>query len=285
MDRDNSGLRFSEGCDGVLDHAFRLGHQYDSGDYYCVLARSDNGLIPGKAKPNGDKCWYPYGGEEHECEDFEWISSNGHGVMIRPTLGEEEEAPQGALKLGSQDDDEYYVVVAHTEEGDVPGKSKNGKCWYSFGGEEKNADHFSYVVVRFGIGGTVPMYDGARIHLESQHEHGGTVRVNEEDEVDGEGGHGSWATYIVQRNEHDGTVRLQNDNKPHRFLAIKKTGLTTGAGGRNCVFRPNFHKNGTVSFMSVNFPGRHIGINDDQTARNPKNTGTGLNARFNILEA
>ena len=45
-----------------------------------------------------------------------------------------------------QDDDEYYVVVAHTEEGDVPGKSKNGKCWYSFGGEEKNADHFSYVV-------------------------------------------------------------------------------------------------------------------------------------------
>merc|ERR1719370_1403117 len=63
---------------------------------------------------------------------------------------------------------------------------------------------------------------------------------------------------------------LQNLNKPHRFLAIKKGGLTTGSGGRNCVFRPNFHKNGTVTFMSVNFPGRHIGINDDQTARNPK---------------
>ena len=30
----------------------------------------------------------------------------------------------------------------------------------------------------------------------------------------------------------------------------------------------------------TNFP---TGINDDQTARNPKQTGTGINARFNIL--
>ena len=39
--------------------------------------------------------------------------------------------------------------------------------------------------MRFGIGGAHPLYDGARIHLESQH--GGTVRVNEDDEVDGHG--------------------------------------------------------------------------------------------------
>ena len=39
--------------------------------------------------------------------------------------------------------------------------------------------------MRFGIGGTDPLYDGARIHLESQH--GGCVRVTEDNEVDGSG--------------------------------------------------------------------------------------------------
>ena len=41
MDRDSCGLRFTEACDGMLDHAFRLGHQYDSGDYYCILAKTE----------------------------------------------------------------------------------------------------------------------------------------------------------------------------------------------------------------------------------------------------
>jgi len=277
MDRDSCGLRFTEGSEGVLDHAFRLGHQYDSGDYYCVLARSEHGLIPGKARHRGDMCWYPYGGQEHECDDFEWISSNGQGVMIRPTRGEGEDPPEGALRIGVQDDDEYYVVIAHTEDGDIPGKSKDGICWYPFGGEERNADEFSYVIARHGI-----LHDGAQIHLESQH--GGNIRVTEDNEVDGSGGNGRWATFIVQRNEHDGTVRLQNFRRKRRFLAIKKSGLTTGAGGRYCVFRPNFHRDGTVSFMSVNFPGRHIGINDDQSARDPKQTWTGINARFNIIQ-
>ena len=54
-----------------------------------------------------------------------------------------------APQLNLQDDDEYYVVVAHTEEGDIPGKAKEGKCWYSFGGEEHRAEDFSYVIGSF----------------------------------------------------------------------------------------------------------------------------------------
>jgi len=276
MDRDNCGLRFTEGCDGALDHSFRLGHQYDSGDYYCVLARTEHGLIPGKAKPHGHHCWYPYGGEEHECEDFEWISANGHGVLLKENRGEGDEAPEGALLIGVQNDDPYYVAVAHVEEGDVPGKSKDGRCWYSHGGEEKNAEHFSYVIGRHGR-----LFDGVKIHLESQH--GSNVRLTDDNGIGGNGGEGHWATWIVQRNEHDGTIRLQNDKRNDRFLAIRKCGLTSGSGGRYCVLRPNFHKNGTVSFASVNFPGRHVGINEDMEPRDPKQTGTGINARFNII--
>eukprot|EP00116_Pleurobrachia_bachei_P009662 sb/3469924/ len=172
-----------------------------------------------------------------------------------------------------------YVTVAHTDEGDIPGKfnfdSGNFECHYPFGGEERKTDNFSYVIARFG-----KMQDGSRIHLESRH--GGHVRCNGDDELDLQGGNGSWATFIVQKNDHDGTLRLQNENKPHRFIAIKKSGLTTGAGGRYCVFKPNFHKDGSVSFQSVNFPGRHIGFNEDQEPRDPKQTGTGANARFTI---
>ena len=51
----------------------------------------------------------------------------------------------------SQEDDEYYVVVAHTEQGDIPGKSKEGICWYPFAGEERNAEKFSYVIGRYFV--------------------------------------------------------------------------------------------------------------------------------------
>ena len=45
-----------------------------------------------------------------------------------------------------QDDDEYYVAVAHCDEGSIPGKAKDGNCWYPFGGEERETDNFSWVV-------------------------------------------------------------------------------------------------------------------------------------------
>jgi len=47
------------------------GHQHDSGPYWCAVANTPHGKIPGKAK--GDKCWYPYGDKEHETHDFEYV--------------------------------------------------------------------------------------------------------------------------------------------------------------------------------------------------------------------
>ena len=42
-----------------------------------------------------------------------------------------------------------------------------------------------------------------------------------------QGGDGHWATFTVIKNETDGTVKLQNEKRPERYLAIRKCGLTT----------------------------------------------------------
>jgi len=276
---DTCGMRLSEAGEGCLDHAFKLGYQPDSGDYYCVLARSDDGIVPGKARPGGESCWYPYGGEEKSCDDFLWISSHSHGVLLRPNhFLEEGEVPDGALKLGRQEDDSYYVVVAHTDDGDIPGKAKEGICWYPFGGEERNAERFSYVIARCG-----KLCCDARVHLESQH--GGNIRINEDNEVDANGETGEDAIFKVIRSHDGDTIKLQNEGNSYQFLAITKDGLTSGHGGHYCSFRPIYHKDNTVSFESVNFPGRHIGLNEDHTPRDPKKTRTGVHARFNVIEA
>ena len=275
---DNCGMQMVESCEACPDSSFRLGYQPDSGDYYCVLARSEDGLVPGKAQVDGEKCWYSWGGEEKECEEFYWIRSHGHTVLARPNYSlDDGEVPFGALNLGQQEDGEYFVAIAHTDDGDVPGKARDGTCWYPFGGEEKNADVFSYVIARCGM-----LYDGARIQLGSQF--GGNLRVNEDFEVDGFGEDWERATFIVLRNESDGTVRLQNEHWPTKFLAIRKDGLTTGSGGRYCVFQPICHKDGTVSFMSTNFPGRHVGLNEDRMPTDPKYTQADMSARFYISE-
>jgi len=273
MDRDCCGLKITCKDDGCENECFCLGHQYDSGDYFCILANTEFGVIPGKAQRGGGECWFPYGGEEHQCEDFEWLASDGHSVLLRPSDGGP--PPETALALGSQEDGTYYVAVAHTDEGDVPGKAKEGEAWYPFGGEERSTDNFSWVIARPGKLG-----DGQVIHLE--HQHGGNVRVNEDGGVDGKGGNGEWASFTVQRG-HNNTIKLQNIHWPQRFIAVRKSGLTTGSGGQYCRFRTVHHKDGTVSLQSVNFPGRHVGIEEDHEPRDPKQTGTGINSRFNII--
>ena len=39
--------------------------------YYCILARTQWGLIPGKATRNS--AYYPYDCKEHKTDDFDWI--------------------------------------------------------------------------------------------------------------------------------------------------------------------------------------------------------------------
>lgn len=57
---------------GPPEGALVTGSQTDGrGDQYAAIALSEWGRIPGKAE--GNTCWYPYDGQEHETCDFEWV--------------------------------------------------------------------------------------------------------------------------------------------------------------------------------------------------------------------
>jgi len=39
-----------------------------------------------------------------------------------------------------------WCAVANTEWGKIPGKAKEGTCWFPYGGEEKTTTDFQYVL-------------------------------------------------------------------------------------------------------------------------------------------
>ncbi|XP_074644843.1 uncharacterized protein LOC141914432 [Tubulanus polymorphus] len=45
-----------------------------TGVYFSVVANTPYGTIPGKISANSDKCTYPYGGEDHETDDFSYVT-------------------------------------------------------------------------------------------------------------------------------------------------------------------------------------------------------------------
>ena len=52
------------------------GYQNDgAGILYAAIAKTQWGLIPGKAQ--GNTCWFPYGGREHATNHFSWIVKHG----------------------------------------------------------------------------------------------------------------------------------------------------------------------------------------------------------------
>ena len=115
------------------------GHQNDgAGDLWCAIARTEHGRIPGKAQ--GDTCWYPYGGEEHSTDNFRVIKSHKKRAECTGK-------PQGHQNDGAGD---LWCAVAFTEHGKIPGKAKDDSCWYSYGGEERQAEEFKWVCKQSG---------------------------------------------------------------------------------------------------------------------------------------
>jgi len=71
--------------------------------------------------------------------------------------------PQDGVKAGHQNNDDLWCVVAHTNQGDIPGKGKDDTCWYPYGGKEESTKNFSWVVVAHGwelVNGDAPPQNG-----------------------------------------------------------------------------------------------------------------------------
>jgi hypothetical protein len=119
-------------------HGFQVESGELNGDYWCAIANTDNGTVPGKFS-NG-KCWYPYGGREIESTDFK--------VVDFPVIFSDD--PNEVKALGKQTDGAgaLYCAIVETEWGKIPGKAKRGTAWYSYGGEERetsDTSKFKYV--------------------------------------------------------------------------------------------------------------------------------------------
>ena len=112
----------------ILNHKVHppQGKQNDgTGDFWCAVAYTEHGRIPGKANAKG-QCWYPYGGKEHMTENFRYIVP----------------APQGVQYDGAG---RFYAAIAHTAHGKIPGKAKGNDCWYPYGGKEHHTHDFQLV--------------------------------------------------------------------------------------------------------------------------------------------
>jgi hypothetical protein len=91
------------------------GFQHDCGELWCAVARTPWGNIPGKA--NGDTCWYEYGGEEHETNEF---------GIVKQQRKAKPGSPHGFVPQGFQKDGAGYLwcAVARTPFGLVPGAAQ-----------------------------------------------------------------------------------------------------------------------------------------------------------------
>jgi len=147
--------------------AIQTGNQNGMGKLFAAVAHTEHGDIPGKAK---DKlCWYPYNGKEEQTNNFSWVISTWE--LVHDGL-----PPKDSIPCGNQDGDGlYWSAVAHTEDGDIPGKAQNNTCWYPYNGKEVQTNNFSWLVAyhwRIEKGDQPPkaipcgrQTDGAGIHF------------------------------------------------------------------------------------------------------------------------
>lgn len=129
---------------------------------------------------------------------------------------------------------------------------------------------------------------------------GKSLRIDKDGHVDGNGGHGEWATFTVElvspsdRSKKKGAViRLRNVGNKDHFLRIteNKTVDGKGSGGKWCEFEVEKIVEGNQKFFclkSVAHSGSgnfRIGVLNDGSIKNPGDTGHGPHGRFICLNA
>jgi len=111
------------------------------------------------------------------------------------------------------------------------------------------------------------------------------LRITEHGKVDGNGGEGQWATFIVHRvgKNH---IKLQSVGNNKHWLRIKDGVLDgEGVGGPWTELKVVRHGGGYVSLESIKTPGHHVGVLPDGCPKAPGSTGTGPHGTFKIIKA
>jgi len=126
------------------DNSLKTGNLKDGTQFWTAVANTPYGPIPGKAKDNN--CWYPYGGNEVNTNDFSYV------VSVDYELVKSANTPTTAIAAGNQTGEDglgkLWIAVAHTDFGDIPGKAMGSTCWWSFNGGEYTTQEFSWVCAR-----------------------------------------------------------------------------------------------------------------------------------------
>lgn len=131
------------GAETPPPNTLKLGHEDGGGEYYSAVANSEWGRIPGKAKDG--RCWYSYGGNEHETDDFDLVT---YPVTITTVANDGNGPPPGARPIGFQNNGagDQYAAIAITEWGRIPGKAVDKVCWYPYGGAEHTTEDFEWII-------------------------------------------------------------------------------------------------------------------------------------------
>merc|ERR1711974_324836 len=102
-------------------------------------------------------------------------------------------------------------------------------------------------------------------------------------QVDGRGGKGRWAQFIVHTLP-SGHVRLQNVGNPAHHLRNLKNDTVDGRGGTGAwtELEALENPNGTISLRSISF-GTFLGVLPNGNTKQPSKTGRGLHGQFFIV--
>jgi len=134
------------------------------------------------------------------------------------------------------------------------------------------------------VGQEHKMREGSKIHLKSIATKK-NLRITQDGRVDGNGGTGVWATFIVHRLDR-GRVKLQNVGNPNHWLRIKDGVLDgQGVGGPWTEFTLRRQGGGVISLESIKHPGQHVGTLPDGSPKSPSATGTGPHGSFKVIKA
>eukprot|EP01092_Planopodium_desertum_P010690 TRINITY_DN4790_c0_g1_i3.p1 TRINITY_DN4790_c0_g1~~TRINITY_DN4790_c0_g1_i3.p1 ORF type:complete len:265 (-),score=54.54 TRINITY_DN4790_c0_g1_i3:70-864(-) len=105
---------------------------------------------------------------------------------------------------------------------------------------------------------------------------GKTLRINPDGSVDGNGGHGPLAQFLVEREGE--YLKLSVSGKYLRIVDNDLNGL--GTGGEYTLFRIHSHGSEVYSFESARYPGQYVGVLPSGIRKPPNQTATGPHGQF-----